>query len=149
MLRGNSRILIMAIVLGFLATVAGQALAAGMADKGEADRQDVLYTCACGDGCACNSVSKDPGNCNCGKPMAWGHVVKVEGDEALVCNCAEGCKCKQDADDPTKCGCGKDLKRVSLKDSGLYFCNCGGSCACNTLSDKAGPCKCGMKLKQH
>jgi len=80
--------------------------------------------------------------------MAWGHVVRVEGDEALVCTCAEGCTCKQDASDPTKCGCGKTLKRVSLKGTGIYFCNCGGSCACNTLSDQPGSCRCGMNLKQ-
>jgi len=116
--------------------------------KKEQLRNDVLYTCACGDDCACNSVSKEPGNCNCGKPMAWGHVVRVEGDEALVCTCAEGCTCKQDADDPAKCGCGKTLKRVSLKGTGVYFCNCGGSCSCNTLSAEPGDCRCGMPLKQ-
>ena len=26
-------------------------------------RHDVLYTCACGDQCNCNSVSAKPGNC--------------------------------------------------------------------------------------
>lgn len=111
-------------------------------------RADVLYTCACGDGCDCNSVSTAPGSCRCGKPMAWGHVVKVEGNEALVCNCAEGCNCKQDAADPTKCACGKPLKRVDLSGSGLFFCNCGGSCTCNSLSAEPANCRCGMPLKQ-
>jgi hypothetical protein len=114
----------------------------------QGERTDVLYTCACGADCDCNSVSTVPGDCRCGKPMAWGHVVKVEGDEALVCSCAEGCKCKQDAADPSKCACGKELKRVNLAGTGMYFCNCGGSCSCNTVSAEAGPCKCGMKLKQ-
>ena len=111
-------------------------------------RNDVLYTCACGAGCDCNSVSKTPGNCRCGKPLAWGHVVKVEGSEALLCSCGEGCSCKQDAANPTQCACGKPLKRVNLAGTGLFFCNCGGSCTCNTISDAAGNCKCGMPLKQ-
>jgi hypothetical protein len=111
-------------------------------------RSDVLYACACGDGCNCNSVSAQPGNCRCGKPMEWNHVVKVEGDEALLCSCSEGCTCKQDAADPSKCACGKPLKRVSLAGTGMFFCNCGGSCTCNTISGEAGACKCGMPLKQ-
>ncbi|WP_020677445.1 hypothetical protein [Geopsychrobacter electrodiphilus] len=111
-------------------------------------RTDVLYSCACGAGCDCNTVSTKPGTCRCGKPLEWGHVVRVEGDVALVCTCAEGCTCKQDAADPGKCGCGKPLKRVSLAGTGLFFCNCGGSCSCNTVSGAAGKCKCGMPLKQ-
>jgi hypothetical protein len=116
--------------------------------KAEEQRQDVLYTCNCGPQCNCNSVSTRPGDCKCGKPMVWGHVVKIEGTDALVCTCPEGCKCSIDPKDPTKCGCGKPLKRVSLKGTGLYFCNCGGSCTCNTVSDKPGKCRCGMDLKK-
>lgn len=146
--------LALSVLVGAFAgtTLAEQAGGHGMAQSEAATapqpRGDVLYTCACGEGCSCNAVSKTPGDCKCGKPMAWGHVVRVEGDEALVCTCAEGCTCKQDASDPTKCGCGKTLKRVSLKGTGIYFCNCGGSCACNTLSDQPGSCRCGMNLKQ-
>ena len=114
----------------------------------QGERADVLYSCACGGGCDCNSVSKTPGNCRCGKPMAWGHVVKVEGNEALLCTCAEGCSCKQDAAKPTHCACGKPLKRVNLEGTGMFFCNCGGSCTCNTISSEAGNCKCGMPLKK-
>jgi hypothetical protein len=123
---------------------AGAMNQAGVAET----RHDVLYTCDCGKQCNCNSVSTKPGNCSCGKPMVWGHVVKVEGNEALLCTCAEGCKCQQDANDPSKCSCGKPLKRVSLAGTGVFFCNCGGSCTCNTVSDQAGNCRCGMPLKQ-
>ncbi len=127
----------------------GAAMAPAMAAAAsQGERMDVLYTCACGADCDCNSVSKTPGNCRCGKPMAWGHVVKVEGNEALLCNCAEGCTCKQDAANPTQCACGKQLKRVNLDGTGMFFCNCGGSCACNTIAAEAGQCKCGMPLKQ-
>jgi len=112
------------------------------------ERGDILYYCDCGPDCHCNSVSTKPGNCKCNKPMKWGHVIKIEGDEAIVCTCAEGCKCSIDANDPTKCGCGNKVKRLSLKGTGIYFCNCGGSCHCNTVSDKPGKCKCGMDLKK-
>lgn len=27
------------------------------------------YTCACGEGCNCGTISQKPGNCACGKPM--------------------------------------------------------------------------------
>ena len=110
-------------------------------------RTDVLYTCNCGPDCHCNSVSTTPGNCTCGKPLAWGHLVRVEGDEALLCTCKEGCKCQIDPQDKTRCGCGNPIKHVSLKGTGLYFCNCGGACACNTVSAQPGTCRCGMPLK--
>ncbi len=114
----------------------------------QAPRTDVVYSCACGSECTCNTVSTKPGKCACGKDLEWGHVVKVEGDEVLLCTCAEGCKCAIDSKDNTRCGCGMPLKRVSLKGSELSFCNCGGSCFCNTVSDQPGKCKCGMPLKK-
>ena len=112
------------------------------------DRQDVLYTCNCGPDCKCNSVSTQPGTCPCGTPLKWGHVIKIEGDEAILCQCGEGCKCELSKDDPSKCACGNQVKRVKLADSGIHFCNCGGSCVCNTVSDQPGKCKCGMQLKK-
>lgn len=127
------------LVVGCAAT---KSIAAGEA------RKDVLYTCNCGDQCKCNSVSTTPGNCKCGKPMKWGHLLKMEGNEALICQCDEGCTCSLDPKDATKCGCGKPVKRVNLAGSGLYFCNCGGSCMCNTVSAEPGQCKCGMALKK-
>jgi len=111
-------------------------------------RKDVLYSCNCGSECKCNSAGVVSGNCACGKPMAWGHMVRVEGDEALLCTCKEGCRCSIDPNDPSKCGCGNPVKRVSLKGSGLYFCNCGGACSCNTVSAEPGNCRCGMPLKK-
>ena len=115
----------------------------------EEQRSDVLYTCDCGPQCKCNSVSTKPGKCSCGQPMKWGHVLKTEGNEAILCTCKEGCKCSGfDPKDPTKCSCGNPVKRANLKGTGIYFCNCAGSCTCNTVSDKPGKCKCGMELKK-
>jgi hypothetical protein len=113
-----------------------------------AEPRNVLYTCACGEACQCVKAGTKDGQCACGKPLKWSHVVKVEGSVALVCSCAKGCKCKLDPKDATQCGCGHAVARVELKGTGLYFCNCGSSCACNTVSDMPGQCGCGMALKQ-
>jgi hypothetical protein len=112
------------------------------------DRKDVLYTCACGPDCACGSISLKPGDCACGKALTWGHVVRVEGSDALLCTCGEGCLCRLDPKDPAKCGCGNALRRVSLKGTGIYFCNCMGACSCNRLASAPAKCMCGMVLKK-
>ncbi len=125
-----------------IVATAGLALAV----KDEA-RHDVLYTCSCTSGC-CATASLKPGTCACGKPLVWGHVVTVEGTDALVCSCKEGCNCKADEKNPGTGTCGGTLKKVSLVGTGISFCNCGGSCACNQLSDKPGKCHCGMDLHQ-
>jgi hypothetical protein len=135
-------------VLFFVALLIFLVSASTLTAKEDESRQDILYSCDCGSQCNCNSVSTKPGDCKCGKPMKWGHVLKIEGNEALVCTCEKGCKCSLDPKDPTKCGCGKPVKRVNLKGTGIYFCNCGGSCTCNTVSDKPGKCKCKMDLKR-
>lgn len=125
----------------------GAGAGAGAAEK-VAQSPATIYWCACGPECRCNSVSKSPGKCSCGKEMAGGHVVYMEGNTALVCTCGPGCSCSIDPNDRTKCGCGKPIKRIDLTGTGLYFCNCMGSCGCNTVSDKPGACKCGMQLHQ-
>ena len=139
------RMLIIGVCLAVL--VAGCAsMHSGVAT---ADRQDILYSCNCGPDCKCNTLSTKSGNCACGEPLKWGHVLKVEGSEAILCQCAEGCACGGlDAKDPTKCVCGTPVKRVDMAGTGIYYCNCGGSCYCNTVSDKPGNCRCGMKLKK-
>jgi hypothetical protein len=115
-------------------------------DAEDAVRNDILFVCNCGPDCTCKSVSTEAGTCTCGKELAATHVVKVEGNEALLCTCGGDCTCAIDADDETKCACGTDIRRVSLEGSGLYYCNCGGSCTCNFVSDEPGACSCGMEL---
>jgi len=139
------RVFVMVAVV--LTVLGGSLVLGGAAEEGDA-RQDVLYVCGCGADCQCNSVSTEPGDCKCGKPMKWHHVVKVEGDEALLCSCDKGCRCTIDPEDSSKCACGKPVKRMNLKGQGVYFCNCGGSCTCNTVSGEPGACRCGMKLKK-
>ena len=139
------------LILGLFTLLAGCAekQVASTRPAGQEARQDVLYTCNCGPQCSCNTVSTKPGNCACGAPLKWGHVLKIEGSEAILCQCNEGCSCGGlDAKDPSKCVCGTPVKRVDLTGTGIYFCNCGGSCYCNTVSDQPGKCKCGMDLKK-
>ena len=107
-----------------------------------------IYWCNCGPECKCNAVATKPGKCGCGKEMAGGHVVRVEGTTALVCTCGPDCKCAIDPKDPAKCGCGQPVRKIDLKGTGIWFCNCGGACGCNTLADQPGTCKCGMPLQQ-
>src|SRR5210317_1420561 len=105
------------LFLAFILTLTGCATTqtADTADTKTA-RQDVLYTCDCGPQCKCNSMSTQPGNCACGSPMKWGHVLRVEGNEAILCQCAEGCECAGlDPKDPTKCMCGTPVKRVNME----------------------------------
>ncbi len=110
-------------------------------------RQDVIYVCGCGSDCKCATVSAKPGKCGCGHDLIPGHVKKVEANEAYLCMCDPGCKCSLDPKDSTKCGCGRPIRKVSLKETGIYFCSCGGSC-CNKVSNELGKCKCGMQLKK-
>jgi len=140
-----------ALVLGACANKGGmhQGMQKGPGSmEGMSHGKSVIYSCACGPECKCNTVSVKPGKCSCGKELAGGHVVFTEGNTALVCPCGPTCPCKIDPNDHTKCGCNKPVKRVNLEGTGLHFCNCGGSCGCNTVSDKPGACMCGMPLHQ-
>lgn len=107
---------------------------------------DIIYSCACGPECDCNTVSTEPGTCTCGAKLVQGRVLMVDGHTASVCTCGPDCTCEIDSEDPTKCSCGNEIKLVSLEGTGLYFCNCGGRCTCNHIAAKPGECHCGMQL---
>jgi hypothetical protein len=118
----------------------------GLAEDSSKERHDAIYVCGCGEACGCDTVSLEPGDCGCAKPLVAGHVVKIEGSDALVCTHGKDCTCTVSSDDPGRCSCGMELRRVSLEDTGIHFCNCGGSCTCNHLSQEPGTCACGMPL---
>ncbi len=115
-------------------------------DAEAAVRNDVVFACACGPECDCGSVSAEAGTCSCGTDLVAAHMVKVEGNEALLCACDGDCSCEINAEDETTCSCGTAIRRVSLEGSGIYYCNCGGSCTCNYVSTEPGNCACGMEL---
>jgi hypothetical protein len=89
---------------------------------------DEVYTCACGEGCTCNTVSLKPGKCGCGQDLVQGKVTKISAGKMTVAP-ANGGKAKV------------------FKTSAKYACNCPADCKCATISDKPGKCGCGMDLK--
>ena len=122
----------------FLVAVLGMAVAA--------DKSKVYYVCNCADDCKCNTISKEPGKCTCGKELAAMHLLAIEKDQAAFCRCGAECSCERSSTDPSKCGCGKSVKMVSIK--GKYTCACGAGCQCGAISDKPGKCGCGKEMQK-
>jgi len=113
---------------------------------GAADKDRAYYVCNCKDDCACNTVSKEPGKCKCGKELVAMHLLAIDKETGIFCRCGAECSCERSKTDPDKCGCGKPVKKVSLK--GKYVCACGGDCQCSSISEKPGNCNCGKPMKQ-
>lgn len=84
---------------------------------------DELYVCPCGEGCPCDTMSRNAGQCSCGKDMVKTNVTKVEKGKITVASR------------------GKPFISV-----GKYACDCGPSCKCDTISQNPGNCTCGKKL---
>ncbi len=133
------------IIAAVLALMIG-ALAFAAEKAADSSANSLYYVCNCGPDCNCNSMSREPGNCSCGKPMKQTHLLAIENGNALFCTCGAGCTCKINEKDHSKCGCGNQVKKISLK--GKYICACGEGCNCNTISDKPGNCACGKPMKQ-
>jgi len=118
-----------------------------------ADKSQIYYVCNCGDDCKCNSISKEPGKCTCGKEMAAMHMLEIEKNTAVLCRCGADCSCERSKKDPNLCGCGKPVKTVDI--TGKHACSCGtpscicsGGCKCNAVSEKPGKCGCGKEMKK-
>lgn len=86
---------------------------------------DEVYVCGCGEACDCGTVSRNPGNCTCGKPMVKTKVTKVKKGMISV----EG-------------------QTKTFKNAGKYTCACGPDCKCDTISQKPGKCSCGKEMKE-
>ena len=89
----------------------------------EAKVGDELYVCACGDGCPCDTMSRNAGQCSCGKDMVKTKVTKVEEGKITVASRAK--------------------PFISV---GKYACDCGSACKCDTISQNPGNCTCGKKM---
>jgi len=110
-------ILVVVFVLGFVTfAVADQTTM-------EAKVGDELYVCACGDGCPCDTMSRNAGQCSCGKDMVKTKVIKVEKGKITVASRAK--------------------PFISV---GKYACDCGPACKCDTISQNPGNCTCGKKM---
>jgi hypothetical protein len=88
---------------------------------------DEVYVCACGEGCQCQTMARNPGKCTCDKQMAKAKVNKVEDGVVLVT---------------------LDGKERTFKTVGQYVCACGPACNCDTISQSPGKCVCGMDMKR-
>ena len=120
----RTTILFTVIVL-FCATVAF----AGSTGKMALKVGDEIYACNCGADCPCNTMSRMPGKCTCGKDMVKAKVIKVEEGKVML---------KADSWD----------KERSFKTTGKYACACGPDCKCDTISQNAGKCTCGKEMKK-
>lgn len=88
---------------------------------------DEIYACNCGEKCACDTMSRNPGNCTCGKEMVKAKVTKVEEGKAHL----------QAAGWP---------KERAFKTSGKYACACPPACKCDTQSQNPGKCTCNVDM---
>ena len=84
---------------------------------------DEIYVCACGEGCPCDTMSRNPGQCTCGKDLVKTKVTKVEKGKIWV-----------------------ESRKKPFVSVGKYVCDCGPNCKCDTISQSPGNCTCGKKL---
>ena len=84
---------------------------------------DVLYVCGCGEGCPCDMMSRNPGQCTCGKDLVKTKVTKVEKGKITV-----------------------ESRKKPFASMAKYVCDCGPDCKCDTISQNPGNCTCGKKM---
>jgi hypothetical protein len=86
---------------------------------------DQLYVCACGEGCPCDMMSRNPGKCTCDKDMVKTKVTNVEKGKITV-----------------------EARKKPFLSKGKYTCDCGPDCKCDTISQNPGNCTCGKKMME-
>jgi len=120
------------LVLTLVFTLALATLALADKTKMTAKVGDQLYVCGCGEGCPCDTMSRNPGQCTCGKDLVKTKVTKVEKGmitvesrkkpfisvAKYVCDCGPECKCDTISQNPGNCTCGKKMKMVEVKPKG-------------------------------
>ena len=117
--------ILFAIIVLFCAAVAF----AGSSGKMELKVGDEIYACNCGADCPCNTMSRMPGKCTCGKDMVKAKVMSVEEGQVML---------KADSWDSGR----------PFKTTGKYTCACGPDCKCDTISQNPGKCTCGKEMKK-
>jgi hypothetical protein len=120
------------LILTIVFTMALATLALADKTKMTAKVGDQLYVCGCGEGCPCDTMSRNPGQCTCGKDLVKTKVTKVEKGmitvesrkkpfisvAKYVCDCGPECKCDTISQNPGNCTCGKKMKMVEVKAKG-------------------------------
>ena len=111
------------LILMVVFTLAFVTFAVADKAKMKAKVGDELYVCACGEGCACDTMSKNAGQCSCGKDLVKTKVTKVEKGKITVA-----------------------ARGKPFISAGKYACDCGPDCKCDTISQNPGNCTCGKKM---
>jgi hypothetical protein len=113
------------LILAIVFTLAFATLASADKTRIKAKVGDELYVCACGEGCPCDTMSRNPGQCTCGKDMVMTKVTKVENGKITV-----------------------ESREKPFVSIGKYACDCGPDCKCDTISQNPGNCTCGKKMME-
>jgi hypothetical protein len=122
------KVLVLLTVMAF-SLVVGTTVFAESRGKLDLKVGDEIYACNCGDACPCKTMSRNAGNCTCGKEMVKAKVMSVKSGKASLK--AEGW----------------DKERLfPLK--GKYTCACDPKCKCDTVSQTPGKCTCGVEMKK-
>ena len=111
------------IILTLVFTMALATLALAAKTKMTAKVGDELYVCGCGEGCPCDTMSRNPGKCSCDKDLVKTKVTKVEKGKITV-----------------------ESRAKPFVSIGKYACACGPDCKCDTISQNPGNCTCGKKM---
>jgi hypothetical protein len=126
--KGMKKALVLAIAAMMLVSLAAL-VSASEKTRMDLNVGDEVYACNCGEACPCNTMSKMPGQCTCGKDMIKAKAVKVgEGTADLM---AEGWE-----------------KARTFKTVGKYACAVGPQSPCSTISQNPGKCPCGWEMKE-
>ena len=112
---------LLVLMIGFALAFATFAFA----DKSEMTAKvgDQLYVCGCGEGCPCDTMSRNPGQCSCGKDLVKTKVTKVEKGKITV-----------------------ESRKKPFVSVAKYVCDCGPDCKCDTISQNPGNCTCGKRM---
>ena len=115
------KLLILTIMFSFIFA------ALAFADKTEMTAKvgDQLYVCGCGEGCKCDTMSRNTGKCACGKDLVKSKVTKVEKGKITM-----------------------DVRKTPFVSIGKYACACGPDCKCDTISQNPGNCSCGKPMME-
>jgi len=111
------------LILAIVFILAFATLASADHTRIKAKVGDELYVCACGEGCPCDTVSRNPGKCTCDKDLVKTKVTKVEKGKITV-----------------------ESRGKPFASKGKYACACGPDCKCDTISQNPGNCTCGKKM---
>ena len=113
------------LILSIVFTLAFATLGFADSTKMVAKVGDELYVCACGEGCPCDMMSRNPGKCTCDKDMLKTKVTNVEKGKITV-----------------------EARKKPFLSKGKYACDCGPDCKCDTISQNPGNCTCGKKMME-